>query len=385
MNAFRPGKRLFGRWLLLSTALAASPARAQDQAERPVVTASYVTDIAANVDGGVARGAAWLGRADLSLALPGPSVGLPGTFFADVIGIQGGDLSGRYVGDAQIVSNVQAPAALRLYELWYEAGLSRGLGVKLGVVDLNTEFDLQAIGAGFINSSFGVGPDLSQSGENGPSIFPAPAPALLVKASGGGWSARVGAFAATSGSSNPRDPLPRFRPSAGALLIAEGDRAIGGGREVQLGVWSYTKPAAAIDPAGGRERQRGAYAQIEGRLPGTSAAAGWDGWLRVGLAASRVLPISRYLGGGITLTRGQTRWGVGVAHARLGRSALRLDRTQRRAETAIEAHYARRLARWLSIQPAAQYVIHPSWVTGRSNATVLMLRVAVSRSTERGD
>lgn len=357
----------------------AGPAQAQETAEVPTVGASYVTDVISNVDGGVRPGTAWLGRADLSITLPVAALSLTGSVFADVIAIQGGDFSGRYAGDAQIVSNVQAPAAVRLYELWYEAPLTGGLGAKIGLVDLNTEFDVQSVGAGFINSSFGVGPEFSQSGDNGPSIFPAPAPALLLKASAKGWTSRLGVFVATAGIDSPRDPLPSLRPSAGALLVLEMERDVGGGRELQLGAWTYTRRSEPLDLSDTPAHEEGVYVQVEGRLPGTGASAGWNGWVRLGAAAGRVLAIDRYAGGGVTWTRGEGRWGLAVAHARLGNPALSIDLGQRKAETAIEAHYARRLANWLTVQPDVQYVIHPGWAAGRRAASVVALRLIVTR------
>jgi porin len=368
-------------WLLASALFAASPAVVQgapetpEAPEAPTISGSYVTDIISNLDGGVRKGVVWLGRADLSVTLPAARLGLPGSFFADVIGIQGGDFSGRYAGDAQIVSNVQAPAAIRLYEMWYQMPISRDVSAKLGLIDLNTEFDVQSVGAGFSNSSFGVGPDFSQSGNGGPSIFPAPGPALLLKAKGGGWSSRLGVFTANPGIDSPRDPLPSLRLAAGVLLVVEADRDLGGERELQVGAWTYSKRHEAIESGERSAHQRGMYVQVEGRLPGTRADDGWQGWLRLGSAAGRVLAINRYAGGGVTWTRGEGRWGLAVAHARLGKSALRLEPGRHKAETAVELHYARRVADWLVVQPDFQYVIHPGWVADRRNAVVAALRL----------
>ena len=44
--------------------------------------------------------------------------------------------------------------------------------IKFGLYDLNSEFDAIEAAALFINPSHGIGPDFSQSGRNGPSIFP---------------------------------------------------------------------------------------------------------------------------------------------------------------------------------------------------------------------
>jgi porin len=43
---------------------------------------------------------------------------------------------------------------------------------EVGLYDLNSEFDKIEAAALFLNPSHGIGPDFSQSGRNGPSIFP---------------------------------------------------------------------------------------------------------------------------------------------------------------------------------------------------------------------
>jgi carbohydrate-selective porin OprB len=163
-----------------------------DAEERPRVRlgATYVTDVLTVVDGGERRGTAWLGRADVTASIDRP-FGIDGAeLFVDVMRVNGPDFSGRYVGDAQTVSNVQADSALRPYEAWIAFPVATGLTAKAGLIDLNTEFDVQEIGRLFLNSSFGIGPDFSQSGQNGPSIFPAPATAAMLRYEGSGWAAR---------------------------------------------------------------------------------------------------------------------------------------------------------------------------------------------------
>lgn len=50
--------------------------------------------------------------------------------------------------------------------------------MRFGLYDLNSEFDAIDTAGLFVNSSFGIGPDYSQSGQNGPSIFPTTSVAL---------------------------------------------------------------------------------------------------------------------------------------------------------------------------------------------------------------
>ena len=79
--------------------------------------------------------------------------------------------SDELVGDLQVISNIDASHAWRVFEFWYEFG-EGPWSVRTGLYDLNSEFDVNETGGLFLNSSHGMGPDFSQTGENGPSIFP---------------------------------------------------------------------------------------------------------------------------------------------------------------------------------------------------------------------
>src|SRR5258705_12553083 len=77
------------------------------------------------------------------------------------------------LGDAQGVSNLEAPTTVRLEEAWLQQNLfANRLSWLVGRFDLNAEFYRLQSGALFINSSLGIGPEFSHSGIAGPSIFP---------------------------------------------------------------------------------------------------------------------------------------------------------------------------------------------------------------------
>lgn len=54
----------------------------------------------------------------------------------------------------------------------WASGAARPLTLRFGLYDLNSEFDMSDSRSLFIHSTHGVGHDLGQTGENGPSIFP---------------------------------------------------------------------------------------------------------------------------------------------------------------------------------------------------------------------
>lgn len=342
--------------------------------------ASYVTDVIGNLDGGEKKGFVWLGRADATISVDGSAFGWDGAeIFVDVLAVQSADFSGDYVGDGQTVSNVQGDSAVRPIEAWVAGPISADVSVKLGMIDLNSEFDVQSVGKHFVGSSHGIGPEFSQSGANGPSIFPAGATAIMLRYESASWSARLGLFDAVAGSrKNPRQAAFRFPGTTGALLVGEVDRKLARGGEAQIGIWRYTPRFERIDTTrGGHGVSQGAYAMIETPLA-THRDAKLEGWMRIGVASSSVNEIGAYAGGGLTYGDEAQRVGIAVAHARRGdavmREAARHNARSNRAETAIELTYAYRVTPWLTIQPDLQYVVNPGWEPSRSDATVAGLR-----------
>jgi porin len=125
------------------------------------------------LDGGLKRETGLLGNLDLTAEIDTGKAGLweNGRFFFYVLG-NFGDNPSEAVGDIQATSNIEAPETLKLYEAWYEHFFFGEQFTLLGGLhDYNSEFDALEYASLFLNSSFGISPDISQVG---PSIFPAP-------------------------------------------------------------------------------------------------------------------------------------------------------------------------------------------------------------------
>ena len=367
-----------GTVLVLSAA--SDPARAEEAS--PSVGVAYVTDILANVSGGERRGVGWLGRADLTVELPGSILGLEAAqFFADLMLLHGTSFSRRLAGDGQVVSNIDAPSAVRPIEIWASLELARGNRLKLGAIDLNSEFDVQAVGRHFINSSHGIGPDFSQSGRNGPSIFPITSLGAVVEHAGDDHELRFGIFDALPGaSSDPGRFVLRAPGKHGALLVGETQLNFAENARARLGAWHYSKSFERLDPGNpGRARSSGLYLMAEGRLLETDGRA-LDGWVRLGTATDETNPISASLGTGLTLGNDDQKIGLAISHARLGDPGAAQFRAEgldpARAETAFELTYSAQATDQLKLQPNLQYVVSPGWSRDRRNALVMGLRVA---------
>lgn len=322
--------------LLLSiatTLLCAAPAGA----EGPLIGLSIVSvsDLLANVQGGLRRHASVLEKLDFTATYLGDEHAIPGlTLFVDLQATDGTDFSGSVAGDAQAVSSIDAPAGLRLLDAWAAKEFGGRAGVKLGVIDLNSEFDVQQTAALFLNGARGIGADFSQSGANGPSIFPSTGFGIV----GwwlpfGHWQVKAGAFEDTPG--NPGHPGRTdlsLSNDSGALLVFELRNRLTPDFVVGGGTWTYTASGDS-----------GAYAVADGAL-----ADGLSGWLRAGIAEGE---IDATIGGGLVYTDDRAQLGISIstAHFRSGP-----------AETSVEATYLYALSEALSLQPDIQYVVSPS-------------------------
>lgn len=366
-------------WMLSCPALA----RAQDAAT-PGIAGRYITDLIGDVSGGRQRGAAWLGRLDVMADSHEGVFGIPGAqLHLDLFLLHGRSFSIRNAGDAQVASNIDAPSAFRPFEAWIAAPITPVVRAKAGLIDLNSEFDQQSLGDLFLNSSFGIGPDFSQSGRNGPSIFPVTSPGLVLIASDGRRTARIAVFDAVAGDeAHPGRFLPGALGRGGALFAGEVEVPIATGK-AHVGVWRYTDRFDSIDGTG-RGHSDGGYAQIEQRLLGREDGAALRGWLRIGLASDRVNAIGTYAGGGISYGDKDRTVGFAIAHARLGDPARRIDEA-RRAETSFELVALHRLTSHLVVQPDLQYIRHPGWVRDRRDALVLALRFRIALFGAAGD
>lgn len=135
---------------------------------------AYIGDVFSNVRGGLDTGTRYMDNLDVSVGVDlERALNIPGaSFYAAGLYNNDNSLSAELVGDAQVVSSIDATNAWRLYEAWVEQKWARGrVSLKAGLYDLNSEFDVNETGGLFVNSSHGMGADLAQTGANGPSIF----------------------------------------------------------------------------------------------------------------------------------------------------------------------------------------------------------------------
>jgi porin len=378
----------------------------------------YDGELFTNTSGGLRRGAAYLGNLNLQLTLDGQRlVGWPGaTVFLYGLGIHGAHPS-AFVGDAQGVSNIEAPAKWKLEEGWIQQNLfDNKFSVLLGRYDLNSEFYRLQSASLFLNSSFGIGPEFSQSGVEGPSIFPNTSVGIRFAVKP--IEEIVLRTAVLDGVPVERanGSLDLFAKDDGVLIVAEGaylyrplaseqprTRQFRIGRnccgaysgKVALGAWYYSAnfdDLNRVRPDGQpvrRHGSRGFYLVADGTV--YQDVQDLDRQLTLfgqfGIGDPRVNRFAFYTGGGLTFSglipgRNQDELGIAVAAAHNGNPFIESQRDQgmraQRSEVTIELTYLAQIGAHLAVQPDLQFVINPNTDPRIKNAVALILRFELS-------
>ncbi len=373
----------------------------------------YTADVVANAAGGIDQGVRFIDNLDLAVSIDGDSFGWHGGgILLYGIGNQGGNIT-SLVGDAQVVNNIEAPQDWRLFEAWIEQSIGNRFSILAGLYDLNSEFDVNRNGALFLNSSHGTGLDLSQSGRNGPSIFPVTSVGIRARAAFTNWlEVRAAALDGV-----PGDPEQKrgthivFDEDEGLLVAGEVEFTIDSGRahehsvnvprrmldpissraRVVFGGWFYTEKLPVIGRTTITQRSQGAYILAEW-CPIREAkdrAQGLSTFIRAGVANDQVNRFSSYVGTGVLYTgllegRDEDQVGLAVAIAVNGDPYMSRQQpspssdTFTRTETNVEATYAAQVAPWLTIAADLQYVINPNTRRDIPNAVVPTLRFVVA-------
>ena len=371
----------------------------EEQAPAIEVSIAYTAEILGNTRGSVGGGARYLDNLDVTLTIDAErAFGWRGaTLFAYGLYNNGQPFSDDVVGAAQGISNIETGVrAARLYEAWIEQRFAADrTSLKFGLYDLNSEFDAIEAATLFLNPLHGIGPDFSQSGRNGPSIFPVTSLAVRGEYKlANSWLVRAAILDAV-----PGDP---DRPERTAVKLGGGNGALGvvelnylhDRTRAAIGYWRYTGrfetlavAGSASDPARSRGNH-GLYAFVESRLTqeGADEGQGLAGWVRLGLANERLNPIGRFAGGGLSYTgpfngRDEDQIGIAVGVAEFGgpfrRSAEFAGDVFKRREVIIEATYRAPASGWLTLQPDLQYVIDPGGQRSAANALIFGLRAEV--------
>lgn len=315
------------------------------------------------------------------------SLGLPGEVFGHVLYNNRSTLSDELIGDLHVVSNVDGPGEWRLFELWYQWQSSgEAWSVLFGLYDLNGEFDVNETGSLFVNSAHGIGTDIGQSGENGPSIFPVSGLTARTAFTRGNWALRAALIDGVPGNpDSPRSNRVRLGNGEGTLLVTEAGWDPSASVHAHVGWWRYSGDFELLDrPGTGNSRGWYALAEAKKLRFGRLAVSVFG---RFGKTKGDVVPLDTYLGAGAVVeglipTRGNDQLGIAVAHGSTSGAFSNLSRQlgvgAASAETTWEVTYRAVVNDWLALQPDLQWVKNPGGVGNSEDALVVGLRFEIA-------
>jgi porin len=373
----------------------------------------------ANLGGGVRPGGTYTSNLNAQVSVDGAALfGSPDTIgYLDALWLQGG-LPSNFIGDAQGVSSISAPNAVKLYEAWIQKNfLGNHVSILVGLYDLNSEYYTLRSAGLFLNSSFGIGPEFALSGVAGPSIFPDTSVGMRVAFKPAEGTVLRAAVLDGVPVDRPNGSRGIFEAGDGALVVGEVaflDRPQLGARgpsrrlrigrqsnlgeydqKIAIGGWYYTATfddLSATQSNGQPVRHHGSggfYAVADKLLyrDSDNPARKLTGFVQAGLGDYRVDRFGSYLGAGLTApsliaNRAADELGLAVAYARNGSHYMNAQRTQglpvTNAETAIELTYLVQVNSWFAIQPDLQYVVNPNTTPTIPNAWAFQVRFEMS-------
>ena len=342
-------------------------------------------DVLGNVSGGIDRGVEAPFNFDLAMEVDtekavGWSGGRLRVYF---LGNTGGDTN-QHVGALQVASSIEAPDTFKLYEAFFEQKFfGDRASLLVGLHDLNSEFYVTERSGVFLNSSFGIGPEMAQIG---PSIFPTSAMTARLRLAPTENTYVMGAVydGVPGDPTNPYGTHVDFARGDGALAIGEVGYMREEGRYVKVGFGGWHQTEFDNMLTGARTDNHGYYAIGEIDLWRGEDGRGVGVFGRLGFAQGDRNQTDLYAGGGINWTgplagRPADVAGVAFAYARNGDDFLRMSPGLfTRGETVLELTYAIQATPWLLIQPDLQYFLDPGTDRALDDALVIGARVGVT-------
>lgn len=319
------------------------------------------TDAVRNFSGGQARGGAIDSVAVGGFSLDGALIGLPHSFFtASVMGLRAADAAGRLFGTLTNPSNIEGDQTRLVLNtaLWQQQWLQQprvGLLTRVGLFDLNNEFDTTDAAAQLLNSSFGMDP--AMTGNFAVSTFPlngTSAVAVLGNAPDPDRAPLTLKIGLSQGEVNQQTaPFTQ-----GVLNLVEGQWRPSDASALKLGAWRKRGQGAP--------NLSGVYLSAESILI-SDGAQSLEGFVRGSTArgqAENTAGVTRYFGAGLN-------WQAPLITRPKDTAVLGVGRLQQSAaggrERFIEVGYIFHLAGDIYLQPDIQYLrpanstLPPAW------------------------
>ena len=386
-----------------STVLKAPPAPEAPPPSPYQLRLLYTGEIWNNVQGGIRTGWDYMQNIDAQLSVDTERAygWTGGRFFIEGFYGNGPSFNENFIGSVQDASviDVGRNNMARLYQVYYDQHVAAtGTDIRVGVMDIETEFGITRAMDPFFNGAFAWTTTLDHSGEqlNGPSTFPNTSLGIRVRQKITDQLSIQGAvlngMADLPDSSRAIDI--EINRQNGALAIAEIDYTPIARTKIYGGYWQYTGLFDTQNEFNddGSVRQvwgsHGAYVGAGTRLYTIEGPRGLDAFVNFGVADDRTNEVDRSVNAGLTWTgliasRAADKLSFGVSTAHAGnpfqQAQIAAVGSVHTYETVFEVTYRARVNEWLTVQPDVQYIINPGFDPTLKNAFMFGLHFEVGK------
>jgi porin len=339
----------------------------------------YTGEFFSNLSGGMyKKGSRYRGNYDLTLTFDFEKAGIwkGGSFFIYFENGHGESITEKYVGDLQVLSNLDAPDFYQISEYYYTQSLSDDrLLLKLGKQNGNADFCFTENGLDFINSSFGIMPNVRMP------IFPNPALGVSAFFNASEKLSIGGGIYDGAGSGKQWGFNTAFGSDAVSFSVVEfgyGYSKSSRGK-IKLGVWRHGGDYQVIAGTGSKSSCMGSYLIIDQGIAGNQESGGFnlDSFLQYGYSESKVNEIPNYFGCGLKASgffsnRRDDLLGIGLATAFVNKDIPGMN-----AETSLELYYKAPIFDLFTVQPDFQYIINPGGTGDNSFVAGMRFYIAI--------
>lgn len=331
---------------------------------------TYTLDGVGDLSGGQRTGSGYVSLLQVGAGVNGAAIGLPvgSRMEVSALRLDSQDPSAKYIGDIQVASNIDAPSASRLNQLWYRQDLpGTPLRVWLGLIDVNQFMDVTESAATLLNSSFGITPAISANVPT--STYPKPGYGTMLRWERGDSALHLGVF-----QGNPEVRKDVFHD--GRMFVGEWEPVGAAGDDrplaVKLGAWQChcsTGPDAADLVSGW-----GGYGSLQARV-GMRAEESVVAFLHLSGSPSSdsISPFSVAAGFDMPSPMGKR------PDDSLSMGLTRMKLRGLATETSYELTYVLSLLDDVALQPDVQYITNPGGQY--PDAWVFTLRLNVELET----
>jgi porin len=349
-------------------------------------------DFIINHTGGIKKGYTYIGKEDFTINFDTEKAKIwkNGTLFIHGLNTHGKGPSSELTGDMQVFSNIEAGDYTGLYEFWYSHQINN-ISILFGQHDLNTEFIGTRYGGTFINSSFGISPNMSL---NVPvSIYPVAAPCILLKYENDKLpDLKLAIYDGDPGNFEDNRFNLKWSLSSkeGFLTISEVVFKIKRQENISgtIKAGGYFHSGSFLnysDTLLNKKGNFGLYLIYDQNIfpRSLNAGRGLCFFFQGGYAPPDINIVEFYTGAGfryhgILPNRFNDELGIAFARIQLSKYYRNLSTDFLKTETAIETTYAFHFNNRYTIQPSIQYIINPGANSNISNCLVTLMRFSLT-------